>query len=53
VNVIVRHIVMEHNLVSVAAPEILSYEPITLATDIWWVLLIWFSLIITCIMCIM
>jgi len=35
VNIIVQHTVMEYNLVSVAAPEILSYEPISLATDIW------------------
>ena len=35
--VIFQHIMMEHNLVSLSAPEILSYEPISLATDIWWV----------------
>jgi hypothetical protein len=33
--IIVEHIVIKYNLVSVAAPEILSYEPISLATDIW------------------
>jgi len=39
VDVTVPYIVMEHNLFSLAAPEILGYEPINLATDIWWVYL--------------